>query len=151
MTVERRAFPARTEALPRVAAFVEQRCRELGASRDATLRLMLMAEELFINAVTHGYGGAGRGRVTLTVAERGAEVELVAEDAAAAFDVFADVPRPRAIEDPREAPIGGLGRALVAGLAVRQAYERRGSRNRVTVAVAKGTTDPATPARQPKK
>lgn len=137
MTAERRAFAARTDALPRVSAFVERRCRELGAGRDATLRLMLVAEELFVNAVTHGYRG-GPGRVVLTITERGGEVELVAEDTAPAFDVFAQVPEPCAVADPRDARIGGLGRLLVARMAARHAYERRGARNRVTVAVSKG-------------
>ena len=137
LTAERRAFPARTEALPRVSAFVERRCRELGAGHHATLRLLLVAEELFVNAGMHGYGG-GPGRVVLTITDCGRDVELVAEDTAPAFDVFAAVPEPRAVADPRDATVGGLGRALVAGMAKRHAYERRGARNRVTVAVAKG-------------
>jgi serine/threonine-protein kinase RsbW len=145
MTAQRRAFPARTDALPRVEAFVERRCRLLGADRNATLRLMLAAEELFINAVTHGYGGRGRGRVTLAINDCGSEVELVAEDTAVAFDVFANVPEPPAARDPRDAPIGGLGRALVAGMASRHAYERRAGRNRVTVAVGKGPLQRARP------
>ena len=63
MTAERQAFPARTEALPRVAAFIERRCSEVGACRETTLLLVLLAEELFINTVVHGFGNDGRRRV----------------------------------------------------------------------------------------
>lgn len=133
MTAERQRFPARADALPRVSAFVERRCRELGASRRAALRLILVAEELFINTVVHGYGRGTGYPVTLTVRDAGREIELVAEDGAPEFDPFQRLPKP----DPASAAVGGLGRVLVAGLASRHRYERRGRRNRVCVAVAK--------------
>lgn len=138
MTAERQRFPARAEALPRVSAFVERRCRQLGAGRQAALRLILVAEELFINTVMHGYaGGNARRCVTLTVRGKGAEIELQAEDDAPAFDPFRSVPTPPGRSDARDASVGGLGRVLVAGIASRHAYERCGRRNRVTVAVPK--------------
>ena len=131
MPAERQRFPARTDALPEVTAFVEKRCAELEAGRNATLRLMLVAEELFINAVVHGYGGDCRKEVVLSLRDAGADLELVAEDGAPAFDPFDGVPRPAA------GKVGGLGRVLVAGMSSRHSYERRGRRNRVTVGVAK--------------
>lgn len=132
MTVERQAFPARTEALPRVSAFVEQRCRVLGISRSATLLLLLLAEELFINTVIHGYRNDGRRRVRLEVRDCGPEVELVAEDDARPFNPFDGVP-----VGPREPRVGGYGRLLLVGLSSRQSYQRRGRRNLVTVGVLK--------------
>lgn len=143
MTAERQAFPARTDALPEVMAYVEGRCAELGVARPATLRLMLVAEELFINAVTHGYGGDSAKTVELAVRDTGAEVELVAEDTAAQFDPFASPPAVADSADPADRPLGGLGRVLITGLSSRQAYERRGRRNRVTVGVLKVRTTPA--------
>lgn len=131
MTAERQRFAARTDALPEVIAFIERRCAELGAGRNATLRLMLVAEELFINTVVHGYGGDGGKDVVLALRDAGHDLELVAEDTAPAFDPFEDVPRPGARE------VGGLGRVLVAGISSRHGYERRGDRNRVTVGIAK--------------
>jgi anti-sigma regulatory factor (Ser/Thr protein kinase) len=136
MTAERQSFPARTEMFPQVAAFVEKRCAALGVDRQATLRLLLVAEELFINTSVHGYRDRG-GAVTLTVRDSGGEVELIAEDGAQAFNPFADLAQPVAPADPRDAAIGGLGRALVAGISSRHAYERREGRNRVTVGVLK--------------
>ena len=151
MTAERQRFPARADALPRVRAFVERRCRELGASRQAALRLVLVAEELFINAVLHGYRGSSRRQVTLAVRDAGAEIELVAEDGAPAFDPFGKVPRSTAATDPREAAVGGLGRVLVAGISSRHSYERCGRRNRVTVGMLKRRGRPARPGRTGKK
>ena len=133
MTAERQAFPARTDALPRVSAWVENRCAQLGLGRPATLLLMLMAEELFINAAVHGYGNDGRRRIRLAIRDCGAEVELVAEDNAPAFDPFDALPAPAA---PGE-HVGGYGRRLLAGLSSRQSYQRRGRRNCVTVGVQK--------------
>jgi anti-sigma regulatory factor (Ser/Thr protein kinase) len=132
MTAERQAFPARTEALPRVSTFVEQRCAALGVSRSATLLLLLLAEELFINTVVHGYGNDGRRRVRIEVRDCGPEVELVAEDDARPFNPFSRVPAAAP-----EARVGGYGRLLLAGLSSRQSYQRRGRSNRVTVGVPK--------------
>ena len=133
MTAERQAFPARTDALPRVSGWVEDRCGELGLGRSATLLLMLMAEELFINAAVHGFGNDGRRRVRLSIRDCGPEVELVAEDNAPAFDPFAVVPEGA----PNPDRVGGYGRRLVFGLSSRRSYQRRGRRNRVTVGVQK--------------
>jgi hypothetical protein len=80
--------------------------------------------------------GAGPLRgVTLAVRDAGAEIELVAEDGAPAFDPFQRVPVPSG--SVRGRAVGGLGRALVAGVSSRHCYERRGLRNRVTVGVLK--------------
>ncbi len=133
MTAERQAFPARTDVLPRVSAFVGRRCSDLGVGRAATLLLLLMAEELFINTVVHGYGNDGRRRVSLVVRDCGPEVELVAEDSARAFNPFQGVPA----EVPPQERVGGYGRLLLVGLSSRQSYQRRGRLNRVTVFVPK--------------
>jgi anti-sigma regulatory factor (Ser/Thr protein kinase) len=133
MTAERQAFPARADALPRVSAWVENRCVQLGVGRAATLLLMLMAEELFINAAVHGFGNDGRRRIRLSIRDCGAEVELAAEDNAPAFDPFHEVPAAAPAGDR----IGGYGRRLLVGLSSRQSYQRRGRRNLVTVGVQK--------------
>lgn len=132
MTAERQAFPARAEALSRVTAWVEGRCAALGLGRPTTLLMLLMAEELFINAAVHGLGNDGRRRIHLSIRDAGAEVELVAEDNARAFDPFRSLPR--AVPGGR---VGGYGRRLLVGLSSRHAYERLGGRNCVTVAVPK--------------
>lgn len=137
MTAERQRFPARADVLPRVCAFVERRCRRLGAGRQAALRLILVAEELFTNIVMHGYAGGSLRKVTFTLRDAGAEIELVAEDDAPAFDPFRRLAAAGAQTEAREPPVGGWGRRLIAGMSSRHHYERVGRRNRVTVGVRK--------------
>ena len=137
MTAERQSFEARTGALAEVMGFVERRGRELGLPRQTTLKLLLVAEELFINTVLHGYGGDCAQPVGLSVRELDGEIELVAEDTAPAFDPFAQLPPVSRARDPDLRPVGGLGRVLVAGISSSHGYERRGTTNRVTVCVPK--------------
>lgn len=137
MTAERQTFPARTGALAEVTRFVETRAAVLGLPRQATLKLLLAAEELFINIVVHGYGGDCAEQVDISVCDAGNEVELVSEDRGPPFNPFAQLPVLSQAQDPDARPIGGLGRVLVAGLSSRHGYERRGACNRVTVFVVK--------------
>jgi anti-sigma regulatory factor (Ser/Thr protein kinase) len=132
MTAERQAFPARTDAWPQVSAFIEQRCAALGVGHPSMLLLLLLAEELFINTVVHGYGNDDRQRVRLAVRDCGSEVELVAEDSAREFNPFEGV----SSEAPEER-VGGYGRLLLVGLSSRQSYQRDGDCNRVTVGISK--------------
>lgn len=135
MGAERHRFLARTDRLPRVTGFVEARCEQLGVAPQSALRLVLVVEELFINAVEHGYGGDCRQLVEVVVRAAGEEVELMVSDHAPPFDPFQELPEPGATSDPAEMKVGGLGRVLVAGMTSRHAYERCGSVNRVTVGV----------------
>lgn len=121
-------FAARPEVLPGLRGFIEEACGALGADGPATLRIALVAEELFLNSVLHGYGGQS-GEVRLTLDLRDEELRLVAEDEAPAFDPFAALPEP----DTATPRVGGLGRVLVAGLATRHRYQRLAGCNRVTV------------------
>jgi anti-sigma regulatory factor (Ser/Thr protein kinase) len=148
VTAERQAFPARTGALTDVSAFVEQRCVELAAGGEATLRVLLVAEELFINAVIHGYGGDSAATVRLTVREKGREVELIVEDEAMEFDPFQGM-HPL-LDAPRPAPLGGVGRVLIAELSFSHAYQRRGGSNRVIIGILK-SRDPIRTKKSQKK
>lgn len=132
---ERQSFVARSDALPQLRAFVQERCRQLAVPADAESRLLVIAEELFLNSVKHGYGGDSAERVALALRDAGKEAELVVEDRAPAFDPFAQ--RPAEQPDPRTRPIGGQGVALVARLSSRHSYERVSGLNRITVAVVK--------------
>ncbi|HUR42310.1 MAG TPA: ATP-binding protein [Verrucomicrobiae bacterium] len=143
MTAERRRFRARTDALPRVSAFVEAGCRRLGGGRETALRLVLVAEELFINTVEHGYGGDSLKTVELRLRATGHELELTITDRAPPFNPFNELPEPLTAADPRELRVGGLGCALVAGITSRHVYERCGPLNRVTVGVPRRTGTPA--------
>jgi MYXO-CTERM domain-containing protein len=137
---EHRVFRAATPELMRVSAFVEERCAQLAVPRDHALRLLLIAEELFLNAVLHGYGGDSDGEVWLTLRRVGPkELELTVEDAAQPFDPFNAAAQPvLESSDPDARPVGGVGLVLVGGLTSRRSYKRKNGRNVVTVAVPLG-------------
>ena len=139
---KRRSFPARTAAWDDVRRFVAEQARALALSRAASLRLELIAEELFINAAEHGHRNDGR-PIVVGLDEAGEQVVLTVEDGAAEFNPFADLGEPSASSNPEERPVGGLGRNLVVGLASRCDYRRLESGNCVSVSVLK-----APPARR---
>jgi len=132
-----RVFRASTPDLMRVSAFVEERCAELAVPRDHALRLLLIAEELFLNSVLHGYGGDSDAEVRLALTKPNpGELELVVEDSAKAFDPFTATAKPvTESSDPGARPVGGLGLVMVSGLTSRRRYERRDGRNVITVAL----------------
>jgi serine/threonine-protein kinase RsbW len=142
VTAERRVFPARAAALAEVSDFVERACAGLAAGGEATLRALLVAEELFINSVIHGYGGDSPGSVRLALRDRGRDLELTVEDDAPEFDPFANLAPLLAGSDPAHRAVGGLGRILVAELTSTREYARRGGTNRVTVGILKGRDAP---------
>ena len=128
-------FDGRAEAVGATATFVASFCEHHGVDGHDTLRLTLVVEELFLNIVTHGYREAPGASVRLTLSTDGADVRLVCEDRAPAYDprdALANAP------DDLDAPleergIGGLGQWLVANLVELERYERDGDVNRVTL------------------
>lgn len=117
--------------------FVVLRCGQLGVPRGTALRLELLAEELFINATSHGRGAGPRLPIDITIRGTAAEVQLVIEDRFAHFDPFADLADPSRDRNPENRPVGGLGRALVAGLASHLRHESLPVGNRITITIAK--------------
>lgn len=114
-----------------MSAFVESAVA--GMAGSLVLRLRLAVEELFVNTVTHGYGGDSDAPVDVTVCIDGARVVLVYEDSAPAFNPFAIVKRPDAEASVEARDVGRLGLFLITQLAERCRYERAGDRNCVTV------------------
>jgi serine/threonine-protein kinase RsbW len=126
-----RRFRARLAEATNVSAFVESAV--VGMPGRLVLRLRLAVEELFVNTVTHGYGGDSDADVDVTVRIDGARVVLVYEDSAPAFDPFAQVERPDAEASVEARDVGRLGVFLITQLAEHCHYERAGDRNCVTI------------------
>jgi anti-sigma regulatory factor (Ser/Thr protein kinase) len=134
MTVDaQREFRARMQCLPEAAAFVDSFCRSQGIAANDRLRLTLIVEELFTNAVRHGHGGDSDAPIRLTLDASPTEVFVLYEDAAPAFDPTARVAESRAdLEAALEhRPVGGFGVALVAQMASSLDYIREGDLNRL--------------------
>lgn len=122
-----RTFPARLVILPETAAFVEGFCAGHGMSRDDTLRLVLIVEELVSNTIAHGHGGECDAPVTLVLTGVPEGVAVRYEDTAPVFDLAAALPdAARPLDAGLDArPVGKLGLRLLAHLAgdVRHAHE----------------------------
>jgi anti-sigma regulatory factor (Ser/Thr protein kinase) len=134
-----RTFTGRLQTFAEVRAWAEAFAAAVGAERSAILRLVLVLEELFTNTVMHGYGARAQGPVWVTLASREGEIELTYEDAGPPFDPLVQGPTPR-LDQPGP---GGLGLALVRGLAASARYARVDGRNRVTLTVP--LQDPPSP------
>jgi anti-sigma regulatory factor (Ser/Thr protein kinase) len=129
-------FRGRLPSFADVRAWAEAFAAAVGAERNATLRLVLVLEELFTNTVIHGGTAEAEGPIWVVLASRVGAIEVTYEDAGPAFNPLADAEKTRA-ESPslgNEHP-GGLGLALVRGLSASARYARVGGRNRVTLTV----------------
>lgn len=143
-------FRGRLPSFTEVRALVEAFGAAAGADHSATLRVVLVLEELFTNTVTHGYATGSEGPVWITLVHRAGAIEVIYEDAAPAFNPLADAPMPTVKPlAPEEQPPGGLGLALVRGLSASIGYARVGGRNRVSLTMSTGTSRPFTPGAPP--
>ncbi len=132
------AFRGRLPAFPEVRAWVEAFAAAQGADRTATLRLVLVLEELFTNTVTHGYGAGAEGPIWITLARGPGVIEVTYEDAGPPFDPIAEPEAARVGPRPPGELAGRLGLALVRGLSTAARYARVGERNRLTLGVPIG-------------
>ena len=137
-------FRGRLPSFAEVRALAETFGTTVDTDYHATLRIVLVLEELFTNTVTHGYPAGGEGPVWVTLVSHGGAIEVTYEDAAPAFDPLTEAPAPP-IGAEGQAP-GGLGLALVRGLSTSARYARIGDRNRVILTVSTGGTPPPSAA-----
>jgi serine/threonine-protein kinase RsbW len=135
-------FRGRLPGFSEVRVWAEGVAVTLGTDRTATLRLVLILEELFTNTVVHGYPAGTEGPIWVTLAGGPSVIEVTYEDAGPPFDPFAEQGVPRADPHPSGQLSGGLGLALVRGLSTAARYARVGERNRITLGVPIGGTPP---------
>ena len=135
-----RTVRARMACLPEAIAFVESLCLAHGVAAADSLRLVLVLEELFTNAVTHGYGGDCDAPVRIALALEASEIALSFEDEAPPFDPIEQLDTSAvSVENAGgERPVGRLGIALVAGMAARVDYTREGGTNRLRIVLRRG-------------
>jgi serine/threonine-protein kinase RsbW len=93
--------------LEMLRSFVETRARELGLGPSAVYDLLLAANELVTNIMTHGYQGS-LGLIEVEMRRSGSAVEVVLRDAAPVFDPTS-VAAPDTTLPLDRRPVGGLG------------------------------------------
>jgi serine/threonine-protein kinase RsbW len=135
-------FRGRLAGFSEVRAWAEGVAAGLGTDRPATLRLVLILEELFMNTVGHGYPAGTEGPIWVTLVGGPGVIEVTYEDAGPPFDPFAEPRVPRMDLHPARELSGGLGLALVRGLSTAARYARVDERNRITLGVPIGGSPP---------
>jgi anti-sigma regulatory factor (Ser/Thr protein kinase) len=97
---------------------------------QVTSDLELAVTELCTNIVRHGYGGQGRGDITVAVSRRSSSIRVTVEDGAPPFEPEATaLPAPEALQE------GGYGLSLVHHLLDEVAHERLGQRGNRTILI----------------
>lgn len=135
---------ARMAEWPVAEEFIESFCIRHAIARATMLRLMLMVEELFTNAVEHAHDGGADAPIRLGLECSAGEVTLFYEEAAPPFDVLA-----RTRENPPDfdlpadqRPVGGLGIHLVDQLADSARYAREDGCNRLWLTLSLRDVEP---------
>lgn len=124
-------FAACMDGIDEGLAFVDAFCQAEGIAHGDALRLRLVVEELFTNAVEHGAPAATTIEIELATAGGDAAITLDYADDGAPFD-----PRPVAAAptgDPAAADArpGGIGLKLLARFCSHIGYARDADRNRL--------------------
>ena len=94
--------------------------------------LLIILEELFVNAVDHGFCGRTTGHIDVTLRQRGARTTIHFSDNAPPFDPL-DWAAPDLDLPISERPIGGLGLHLLRSGVDMARYRRVGDRNHLVL------------------
>jgi serine/threonine-protein kinase RsbW len=119
--------------LSRLVEFAEKFSWRVGLPDSERARLLIILEELFTNAISHGYpDGASGGRIEVALALEPGQIKIEFSDDGRPFDPLAQQP-PDLDRVPTERPIGGLGLHLLRSLIGETRYRREGGRNYLTL------------------
>jgi anti-sigma regulatory factor (Ser/Thr protein kinase) len=115
---------ARYAELPGLLASLAERAASLGIAADASLRLQLVAEELFTNTIAHGHRGDSGHKITLALGRHDGVLTLRYEDDAPPFDNSKIGQNFRLTVEA-----GGQGLGLIHGMCKAIRYQRQGQNN----------------------
>ena len=121
--------------MDRVVDFVDGFCLRENVNDAVRNKLHLIAEELVVNAVMHGYHGEEHGWICLQLRAAAKGVEITYLDEAAPFDPLTEAEQPDLDVSLEEKRIGGLGIYLIREFAADARYERAGNRNTLSIVV----------------
>src|SRR5258708_14814689 len=109
--------------LEKIFAFVDQHCSRREIPDSIKYKVLLVAEELTMNAMSHGYRGRADGWIGISIFRGNDDIELRFEDEAPAFNPLSQAPDPHVDAGVAERQIGGLGIHLVKALSPSPAYQ----------------------------
>jgi anti-sigma regulatory factor (Ser/Thr protein kinase) len=115
--------------LTRLQAFAEEFAHECSLPDDERARLLIILDELFTNAVTHGQGPHSTGDdITVALGWKTGRLRISFVDDGLPFDPLA-FGAPDLDAAGEERAIGGLGIHIVRSLVDQARYRREGGRN----------------------
>ena len=115
--------------LARLQAFADEFAHQCWLPDDERSRLLIILDELFTNAVTHGYGPSSAGGIiVVALGWRTGRLRISFVDDGQPFDPLA-FRGPDLAEAADERGIGGLGIHIVRSLVHQARYRRDGDRN----------------------
>ncbi len=128
-----RVFPAKTEELDNVIAFVEESLESFGASMKVTMSVCVAIEEVFVNVAHYAYPDAeGDVRFDISFDEESRNVTFVMSDKGIAFDPLKKAdPDITLSADERE--IGGLGIFITKKTMTSVSYSYENGQNILTM------------------
>ena len=131
--VTNQTFPAKTEALPNVLAFVEETLETFECSLKNQTAICVAIEEVFVNVAHYAYGD-GEGEVTLSIGldEEGRTVTFRFADKGIPFDPLAK-PDPDITLSAEDREIGGLGIFIAKKTMDSIGYSYEQGENRLTM------------------
>ena len=120
------------DQLGRLVGFAEGFARRHTLPDGERVRLLIILEELFINAVRHGYGDAPEGRIEIDLAFDAGRLKIEFRDDGRPFDPLTES-LPDLDEPVAKRRIGGLGLRILRSLVDDARYSRDGARNHLVL------------------
>ena len=124
-------FARNLQTLPNIIETVSSFCRKHGATGDSVFAFSFAVEEIFTNMVKYNPDGPTEVLMSMNVMERDLTV-MLEDEQEGDFDPTA-APDPPFEKEISERKPGGLGLYLVRKMVRHVDYERRGTRNIITL------------------
>lgn len=123
-------LPPELPALDQLASAVEEFAERHNLAAADAMRLNLVLDELFTNAVDYGRQPPGS-HIAITLSRGAGQTLVVMEDKGIAFDPL-DIPPPDLEAALEDRPIGGLGLHFLMTFMTDLAYRHAGGKNRLS-------------------
>lgn len=126
-------IPHDLEHLPGVLDAIEQLAEQHGWDTVFRTHVLLVVEELVVNAVSYGGRDPDEGWVRVRFTQLPDDLSIMIVDNGQPYDPLASAPEPDLDLDLDSRPIGGLGVYFVREMTDTQSYVRGEGENRITL------------------